>query len=196
LQRKAEKNLTIVFTFLSNASNSQQKEANSKHGFSTDKTLSIAQKLYEANGTPTIRATIIETLFSRNYIVREKKSLVHTEKGLSVYETVKYKRIADVSLTGNWENTLAQIERGETLSDTFRKAIEVYTRQITTELLDTKIEITDENACLYSKCKTAKVKFYSKVVKCADENCGFVVFHSKREKELTDKQITELLTKR
>ncbi|MDR2627047.1 MAG: hypothetical protein LBC40_03320, partial [Dysgonamonadaceae bacterium] len=37
----------------------------------------------------------------------------NTPKGLSVYETVKDKRIADVAMTGNWENALAQIERGE-----------------------------------------------------------------------------------
>jgi DNA topoisomerase-3 len=146
-------------------------------------------------GTPATRAAIIETLFARNYIVREKKSLVPTEKGLSVYETVKDKRIADVSLTGSWENTLTQIERGETTPETFRRAIEVYASQIATELLDAKIEVADNNAPICPKCKTAKVRFYAKVVKCADANCGLVVFRTKSEKELTDKQITELLTK-
>jgi DNA topoisomerase-3 len=86
-------------------------------------------------GTPATRAAIIETLFSRNYIVREKKSLVPTEKGVTVYETVKDKRIADVALTGSWENTLAQIERSEMQPETFKKTIEIYTRQITAELL-------------------------------------------------------------
>jgi DNA topoisomerase-3 len=146
-------------------------------------------------GTPATRAAIIETLFARDYIRREKKSLVPTEKGLSVYETVKDKHIADVALTGSWENTLAQIERGEMQPDTFRQTIEIYTKQITTELLGTKIEVADSNACICPKCKSAQIRFYSKVVKCADEHCGLVVFRNKSEKELTDKQITELLTK-
>jgi DNA topoisomerase-3 len=146
-------------------------------------------------GTPATRAAIIETLFARNYIVREKKSLVPTEKGLSVYEVVKDKRIADVSLTGSWENMLTQIEQGSFSPDTFKKTIEVYARQITAELLETKIELADSNAPICPKCKTAKVRFYAKVVKCTDANCGLVVFRTRSEKELTDKQITELLTK-
>ncbi|GHT39147.1 DNA topoisomerase [Bacteroidia bacterium] len=146
-------------------------------------------------GTPATRAAIIETLFSRNYIVREKKSLVPTEKGLMVYETVKDKRIADVALTGSWENTLAQIERGEMQPETFKKTIEIYTRQITAELLGTKIEVADNNACICPKCKTANIRFYPKVAKCSDPNCGLVVFRTISEKELTDRQILELLTK-
>ncbi|MDR0713669.1 MAG: DNA topoisomerase 3 [Bacteroidales bacterium] len=146
-------------------------------------------------GTPATRAAIIETLFARDYIRREKKSLVPTEKGLLVYETVKDKRIADVAMTGNWENALAQIECGDMQPETFRKAIEVYTRQITAELLETKIAIADENTCLCPKCKTAQIRFYPKVAKCTDENCGLVVFRSVSEKQLSDGQITDLLTR-
>jgi DNA topoisomerase-3 len=146
-------------------------------------------------GTPATRAAIIETLFAREYIVQEKKSLVPTAKGLSVYETVKDKRIADVALTGSWENALAQIERSEMQPETFGKAIEVYTRQITAELLETKIAVADENTCIYPKCKTARIRFYPKVAKCTDPNCGLVVFRSISEKELSDKQVLELLSK-
>jgi DNA topoisomerase-3 len=146
-------------------------------------------------GTPATRAAIIETLFARDYVKREKKSLVPTGKGLSVYETVKDRRIADAAMTGNWENALAQIERGEMQPETFSRAIEVYTRQITTELLETKIAVTDENTCLCPKCKTAQVRFYPKVAKCTDGQCGLVVFRNINEKQLTDKQITDLLTK-
>ena len=124
-------------------------------------------------GTPATRAAIIKTLFARNYIIREKKSLIPTEKSLSVYETVKDKRIADVAMTGGRENALAQIERGEMHPETFSKAIETYTRQITAELLDTKITATgDENACLCPKCKNAKVRFYPKVAKCTKGTKG------------------------
>jgi DNA topoisomerase-3 len=146
-------------------------------------------------GTPATRAAIIETLFAREYIVREKKSLVPTAKGLSVYETVKDKQIADVALTGSWENALSQIERGEMQPETFSRAIEVYTRQITSELLNVKIDSAEETACICPKCKTAHIRIYPKVAKCSDPNCGLIVFRNISEKELSDKQVLELLTK-
>ncbi|KAA6303191.1 MAG: DNA topoisomerase 3 [Candidatus Ordinivivax streblomastigis] len=105
--------------------------------------------------TPATRAAIIETLFARDYIKRKKKSLVPTDKGLSVYEIVKDKRISDVSMTGNWENALSQIEHGEMQSTTFRQAIEVYTRQITSEFLDTSISVSSENTCIFPKRKSS-----------------------------------------
>ena len=64
-------------------------------------------------GTPATRAAVIETLFARGYIRREKKSLVPTDKGMAVYETVKDKKIANVEMTAAWEDTLARIESGE-----------------------------------------------------------------------------------
>ena len=64
-------------------------------------------------GTPATRAAVIETLFARGYIQREKKSLVPTDKGMAVYETVKDKKIANVEMTAAWEDTLARIESGE-----------------------------------------------------------------------------------
>ncbi|KAA6305976.1 DNA topoisomerase 3, partial [termite gut metagenome] len=110
-------------------------------------------------GTPATRAAIIETLFARDYIVREKKSLVPTSKGLSVYEIVKDKRIADVSMTGQWENALARIESGEMQPQTFHRTIEVYTRQITTELLETSVSHAGENNCVCPKCKVSPIRF-------------------------------------
>ena len=61
-------------------------------------------------GTPAIRAAVIETLFARGYIRREKKSLVPTDKGMAIHETVKDKKIANVEMTAAWEDTLARIE--------------------------------------------------------------------------------------
>ena len=80
-------------------------------------------------GTPATRAAIIETLFARQYIVREKKNLVPTDKGLAVYGIVKDKKIADVEMTGMWETALAKIEAGSMDADTFRKGIECTQRK-------------------------------------------------------------------
>ncbi|MEQ3165632.1 DNA topoisomerase III [Parabacteroides goldsteinii] len=147
-------------------------------------------------GTPATRAAIIETLFSRDYIRREKKSLVPTEKGLAVHSIVKDKKIADISMTGSWESALAKIETGETDADTFHRGIEVYAAQITTELLNTTISIasaTDGPVC--PKCKQGHVLFFNKIAKCSDVDCSLKVFRNICNKQLTDKQITELVTK-
>jgi DNA topoisomerase-3 len=85
-------------------------------------------------GTPATRANIIETLLTRKYILREKKNLVPTETGLSVYEIVKHQQIAQAELTGNWEKRLEQIRSGASVTE-FQEEIKTYTRAITKELL-------------------------------------------------------------
>ena len=146
-------------------------------------------------GTPATRAAIIETLFSREYMVRQKKSLVPTEKGLALYSVVKNMRIANVELTGDWEAALAKIERGEMRAETFREAIEIYTKQITSELLASdKLFAHKGSDCLCPKCKTGRMQFYGKVVRCDNAACGLPVFRIKAGKTLSDAEITELLT--
>ncbi len=146
-------------------------------------------------GTPATRAAIIETLFSREYMIRQKKSLVPTEKGLALYSVVKNMRIANVELTGDWEAALAKIERGEMRAETFREAIEIYTKQITSELLASdKLFAHKGSDCLCPKCKTGRMQFYGKVVRCDNAACGLPVFRIKAGKTLSDAQITELLT--
>ena len=147
-------------------------------------------------GTPATRAAIIETLFARQYIVREKKNLVPTDKGLAVYRIVKDKKIADVEMTGMWETALAKIEAGGMDANTFRKGIEVYAGQITAELLSVHLSIAGEETCPYPKCGSGRILFYPKVAKCSNVDCTLTIFRNKCDKQLTDKQIVELVTKR
>ena len=147
-------------------------------------------------GTPATRAAIIETLFARQYIVREKKNLVPTDKGLVVYRIVKDKKIADVEMTGMWETALAKIEAGGMDANTFRKGIEVYAGQITAELLSVHLSIAGEETCPYPKCGSGRILFYPKVAKCSNVDCTLTIFRNKCDKQLTDKQIVELVTKR
>ena len=86
-------------------------------------------------GTPATRANIIETLILRDYIRREKKAIVPTEKGLAVYEIVKDKRIANAEMTGSWELTLAAIEAGQMPPEKFAQGINSYVGTICEELL-------------------------------------------------------------
>ena len=146
-------------------------------------------------GTPATRASIIETLFARDYVRREKKSLVPTDKGLAVYQIVKDKRIADVEMTGQWETALAKIESGEMNPDTFRKGIEVYAAQITEELLQVQVSVADGGHIPCPKCRSGRILLYPKVAKCSNVDCGLTVFRGKGEKQLTDSQIADLVTK-
>lgn len=146
-------------------------------------------------GTPATRAAIIETLFKRGYMERCKKSLVPTEKGLALYSVVKTMRIADVAMTGEWEKNLARIERGELPADTFRREIETYTREITSELLSCdKLFSRRDSGCKCPKCGTGSMQFYGKVVRCDNAECGLPVFRLKANRTLSDDEIKELLT--
>ena len=147
-------------------------------------------------GTPATRAAIIETLFARQYIVREKKNLVPTDKGLAVYRIVKGKKIADVEMTGMWETALAKIEAGSMDADTFRKGIEVYAAQITAELLSVQLSFASGETCPCPKCGSGRILFYPKVAKCSNVDCTLTIFRNKCDKQLSDKQIIELVTKR
>ena len=145
-------------------------------------------------GTPATRAAIIETLFTRQYIVREKKALVPTAKGLAVYDIVRDKKIADVEMTGMWENALSKIESGEMNPDTFHKSTEVHASQITSELLGVQLTLSTQQDLTCPKCGTCRILLFPKVAKCDNTDCGLVIFRNKSDKQLTDKQVTELVT--
>ncbi len=147
-------------------------------------------------GTPATRAAIIETLLRREYMVRVKKSLVPTEKGLALYSIVKEMDIADVEMTGRWESELAEIEKGRTPHEAFLRDIEGYTRKITTELLACdKIFGHKASGCACPKCGTGTMQFYGKVVRCDNPDCALPVFRQIAGRTLTDTEMTDLLAK-
>ncbi len=64
-------------------------------------------------GRPSTRANIIETLFKRRFVVREKKNLVPTKTGIQLIHTIENELLKSAELTGIWEKKLRQIEKGE-----------------------------------------------------------------------------------
>lgn len=147
-------------------------------------------------GTPATRAAIIETLLKREYMVRQQKKLVPTEKGLALHSVVKNMAIANVEMTGKWEAELAKIERGEASADGFTHSIEGYTREITAELLGCdRLFSHKDSGCQCPKCKQGTMQFFGKVVRCSNKECGMPVFKQVAGKLLTDADITDLLTK-
>lgn len=64
-------------------------------------------------GRPSTRANIIETLFKRSYITRQKKNLIPTITGIELIKTINNELLKSAELTGIWEKKLRQIEKGE-----------------------------------------------------------------------------------
>ena len=144
-------------------------------------------------GTPATRANIIETLILRDYIRRDKKSIIPTEKGLAVYETVKDKKIANAEMTGSWELALAAIEAGKMPSDKFSQGINSYVETICEELLSLSSEQKSYPVYRCPKCGQQSVGIYAKVAKCRHETCGFHVFREVCGIHLSEDNIRDLI---
>ena len=145
-------------------------------------------------GTPATRANIIETLILRDYIRRDKKAIIPTEKGLAVYEIVKDKKIANAEMTGSWELALAAIEAGKMPSDKFAQGINSYVGTICEELLSLSSEQKSYPLYRCPKCGQKSVGIYAKVVKCRHETCGFHVFREVCGILLSEDNIHDLIS--
>ena len=145
-------------------------------------------------GTPATRANIIETLILRDYIRRDKKSIIPTEKGLAVYEIVKDKKIANAEMTGSWELALAAIEAGKMPSDKFSQGINSYVGTICEELLSLTPEQKSYPVYRCPKCGQQSVGIYAKVAKCRHETCGFHVFRDVCGIHLSEDNIRDLIS--
>ena len=80
-------------------------------------------------GTPATRASIIEVLLKREYIVRNAKNLEATDKGIHLIEVV-HPEVKSPAMTGQWEAYLKRIQRGEAQLEPFLRGIEDYVRDV------------------------------------------------------------------
>lgn len=148
-------------------------------------------------GTPATRAGTIETLLKRGYIIREKKTIIPTEKGKSLYHSVKEMMIADVEMTGKWEMELIKIEQNPDYYNHFISVLKEHTRKITDEIISiikAETEHTD-TPHICPKCKLGKMSFYSKMAKCNYSKCRFIFYREICGKQLTEEELTELFKK-
>ncbi|SCA63982.1 DNA topoisomerase 3 [Chlamydiales bacterium SCGC AG-110-P3] len=109
-------------------------------------------------GTPATRAAVIETLFKREYIRKEKKTLSATEKGEELIRLLGQQRtLTSAELTAEWEHRLKQIEKGQSSADDFMKRV----RDFTTHIIETlkggaEAGLTDLGQC--PLCKKPIIK--------------------------------------
>ena len=99
-----------------------------------DEELSAAMK-ENGIGRPSSRAGIIETLFKRHYIRRERKNLVATPTGIQLIDTIHEKLLTSVELTGIWEKKLREIEQNKYDAATFINELKEQVTRIVSDVL-------------------------------------------------------------
>lgn len=91
-------------------------------------------------GTPATRAAIIETLLKREYVVREKKSLVATPKGVALIKMLPGSLLKSAELTGRWEQKLSRMSRREYELDAFMGEVRRMVTQLVAEIAGSEVE--------------------------------------------------------
>ncbi|MDE6119956.1 MAG: DNA topoisomerase 3 [Muribaculaceae bacterium] len=86
-------------------------------------------------GRPSTRAAIIETLFRRHYIARERKNIVATQAGIDLIALINEELLKSAKLTGLWENKLRRIERGSYSPQEFMQELKSMIQQIVLNVL-------------------------------------------------------------
>ncbi len=164
-------------------------------------------------GRPSTRANIIETLFRRKYIRRERKRVVATQTGIDLIQTIEDDMLKSAELTGQWERKLRQIEQGELEMQQFmvemktmvweliqkvkqspRKQIALAEEEQKSKVKEVKKEA--KQAC--PKCKQGEMLKGKAAWGCSrfKEGCDFVLTFNQFGKKLTDKQVNQLITKK
>ena len=90
-------------------------------------------------GRPSTRANIIETLFKRKYIVRNKKQLLPTATGIKLIDTIQNELLKSAELTGRWEKRLKEIEQGTFNAGTFIKNMKKMVDNLVYEVRSEKV---------------------------------------------------------
>ena len=104
-----------------------------------DEELRLAMK--EAGlGTPATRASIIETLLKREYVTREKKSLVATAKGAALIKMLPSPLLKSAELTGRWEQKLSRMTRREYELDSFMVEVRAMVTELVGQIAGSEVE--------------------------------------------------------
>lgn len=159
-------------------------------------------------GRPSTRAAVIETLFRRKYIVKQKKKLVATPMGVQLVDTIQNELLKSPKLTGQWEKKLRDIESGNYDANVFLKEMEGLVSQVVRDVknrqvisrfseADTKIKKqVISPSC--PKCENGKMIKGKTAYGCSayKEGCNFKVLFEQYGKKLSEKQIYQLIEKR
>jgi DNA topoisomerase-3 len=143
-------------------------------------------------GTPATRAAIIETLLKRNYIRRNKKQILATDMGRFLISLIQDDLLKSPELTGEWEEKLKKIERGQENAEHFMREIGEYAQKLVEENGRFQVDRTRWGSC--PKCGS-EVVAGRKGVGCSKwrEGCDFAVMRQQFGLTLRDGQLQELV---
>ena len=143
-------------------------------------------------GTPATRAAIIETLLRRNYIRREKKKILTTDMGRCLIALIQDPLLKSPEMTGEWEENLKRIERGEAKEADFMDGIVSYTRGLIENSSTAKLDMDRMGEC--PLCGKEVIKGRT-AYGCSDwkEGCPFVLPKDYKGLTLSHNQVQVLL---
>lgn len=128
-------------------------------------------------GRPSTRAAIIETLFKRHYIRKERKNLIATSTGIELIQTIHEELLKSAELTGIWENKLRKIERNEYAATDFLTEL----KQMVSQIVHNVLSDNTYRSIPFQNPETEKIK--------KEKNTEKIPSTSKsRKKEKTNKQ--------
>ncbi len=160
-------------------------------------------------GRPSTRAAIIETLFRRDYIRRERKNLIPTATGMELIGVITNELLKSAEMTGNWEFKLRQIEKGAYKAEAFLQEMKIMVSDLVNQVrsennkrisiafaeIDSKPSKTKVIIC--PKCKKGKILKGKNAFGCIHYNkgCDFKIPFDLMGKKLSDNQILTLIEK-
>ena len=146
-------------------------------------------------GTPATRASIIETLLTRGYIVRDKKTLSATDPGRYLIAVIRDRGLTSPELTGEWEARLREIERGQLDPRRFMAEIARYTGEVVRPGKSQTIDTSRLGDC--PRCGKPVIEG-KRGFGCSGwrEGCRFVLWREFNGRPLVDDQIRRLLQHR
>ncbi|WP_026977380.1 DNA topoisomerase 3 [Flavobacterium tegetincola] len=168
-------------------------------------------------GRPSTRANIIETLFKRQYIVRNKKQLLPTPTGVQLIDTIQNELLKSAELTGSWEKQLKDIEKGTFTASAFirnmKQMVDHLVSEVRLERKGANISHTENTpkkvatvekkkasgiaAETCPKCKKGKLLKGKSAYGCSayKSGCEFKLPFSFSEKKISENQFVRLLQK-
>ncbi|MCM4152372.1 type IA DNA topoisomerase [Arenibacter sp. N53] len=168
-------------------------------------------------GRPSTRANIIETLFRRKYIVRNKKQVLPTQTGIQLINTIQNELLKSAELTGLWEKQLKDIEKGNYSAGLFisnmKKMVDELVYEVRSETKRANISHTTVNndkkaekskinsngitgeTC--PKCRKGKLLKGKSAYGCSGykNGCDFILPFVVHQKKISENQLIRLLQK-
>lgn len=131
-------------------------------------------------GRPSTRSAIIETLFKRRYIYRQRKSILPTAAGIQLIETINQELLKSPKLTGIWENKLRKIERQQYSAPEFINELKQQITEIVINVLSdntsSRIEVAQEEekkkSAATKKAKTPRAPRITSLEQIVCPTCG------------------------